>query len=472
MSRSSKRKRADSPEVSRTSDGCYRHEWKDATGSLHRDDGFPALLIVEAQHMNLQVEERQWVALHKGHYVHGVLHRENDLPAQIWNGEGSSGVAGCLEMYWKHGKLHRGYWPVGQSLIESLTQPLAVVYSDGTGDMFNQGVYQGTRTDHGHDLGCNIKWYSGRQVKHGPARVSFNRLLHRDNDLPAHIALQNDPENRVVLESWYQNGQRHRSGDQPADINHITGEQIWWVEGSLHRDHDRPAVVSPEMRQWYTRGVKTRIGAPAVETATGGWEWWLNGERHRLNGPWSSTSNEYRVNGKLHREDGLPAVDTPALTEYALNGLHYRADGPAYILRRSGVACEMWYTGTPGVLFRQGGPAMIADHGDGCTTWSWREKPGEYFREDGGPTVELYKDGVLVEQRWWTDAGMRSRVSGPAVIRNDGSREWWLNGQMVSERMHRRIVLWVKRAAGKIQRPYLGVGDKLVQVRSLYRLLV
>ena len=61
-------------------------------------------------------------------------------------------------------------------------------------------------------------------------------------------------------------------------------------------------------------------------------DWFLNGERHREDGPaieWAHGSKEWYLNGKRHREDG-PAVDRPSgFKVWYLNGMVHREDGPA-----------------------------------------------------------------------------------------------------------------------------------------------
>ena len=61
-------------------------------------------------------------------------------------------------------------------------------------------------------------------------------------------------------------------------------------------------------------------------------DWFLNGERHREDGPaieWAHGSKEWYLNGKRHREDG-PAVDRPSgFKVWYLNGKCHREDGPA-----------------------------------------------------------------------------------------------------------------------------------------------
>jgi hypothetical protein len=61
-------------------------------------------------------------------------------------------------------------------------------------------------------------------------------------------------------------------------------------------------------------------------------EWFINGKRHREDGPaveWNNGNKEWFLNGKRHREDG-PAVEFADGSKYwYLNGKRHREDGPA-----------------------------------------------------------------------------------------------------------------------------------------------
>lgn len=53
---------------------------------------------------------------------------------------------------------------------------------------------------------------------------------------------------------WYQHGQQHRDGDQPAVIGH--GNREWYQHGLRHRDGGQPAIIWSNGRQeWWTNGV-------------------------------------------------------------------------------------------------------------------------------------------------------------------------------------------------------------------------
>lgn len=61
-------------------------------------------------------------------------------------------------------------------------------------------------------------------------------------------------------------------------------------------------------------------------------EWYLNGLLHRLDGPaveYPAGSKEWCLNGLLHREDG-PAIErTDGYKAWYYNGQQHRIDGPA-----------------------------------------------------------------------------------------------------------------------------------------------
>jgi hypothetical protein len=69
-------------------------------------------------------------------------------------------------------------------------------------------------------------------------------------------------------------------------------------------------VFSNGSREWYLNGNRHRADGPAVECVNGSKEWWLNGNRHREDGPavkLADGGKAWYLNGKLHRADG-PAV--------------------------------------------------------------------------------------------------------------------------------------------------------------------
>ena len=54
-------------------------------------------------------------------------------------------------------------------------------------------------------------------------------------------------------------------------------------------------------RSWYVNGQRHRLDGPAIEWADGTRSWWVNGQLHRLDGPaveWASGGRQWWVNGQ------------------------------------------------------------------------------------------------------------------------------------------------------------------------------
>ena len=111
----------------------------------------------------------------------------------------------------------------------------------------------------------------------------------------------------------------------------------------------------------------------------------------------------YKGGRMLHRENGMPAVETP---------------------NDDRIWCR-W-----GSLHREGGPAV--ELSDGSREWY---ADGSLHRDDG-PAIE-WPDGA--SQSWLN--GMLRRSDGPAAEWLDGRREWWVNRYL-----HMRMALpWKRR---------------------------
>ena len=82
-------------------------------------------------------------------------------------------------------------------------------------------------------------------------------------------------------------------------------------------------VYDDGTKKWYLNGERHREDGPAVEFADGTKFWYLNGKCHREDGPaveWADGSKYWYLNGELHREDG-PAVEWASGTKHwFLNG--------------------------------------------------------------------------------------------------------------------------------------------------------
>lgn len=219
--------------------------------------------------------------------------------------------------------------------------------------------------------------------------------LHRE-DGPAYVFGD--------FEVWCYNGKLHRSPDPingielPAKCNNSNEPSyIYAIHGNYHRT-EGPALMftDDDRKEWFINGVRHRIDGPAIEC----------GER-----------TSYYEDGLLHRVDG-PAHKTETVEEWWYRGKQHRIDGPAiremhtYYGNRTNIH-EVWMI--HGKYHRIGGPAIIRS-----SQYTYEEKWYEYgvvHRTDGGPaSVESRYDHVILK---WCENGLNHRKDGPAIITYD-----------------------------------------------------
>jgi hypothetical protein len=75
-----------------------------------------------------------------------------------------------------------------------------------------------------------------------------------------------------------------------------------------------------------------------------------------------------------------------------------------------------------GVLHRLDGPAVILD--DDTEIWYYK---GEVHRENGPAYIDP------IGYKAWYINGKRHRTDGPAIIYNNGEQEWWIDGVELNE---------------------------------------
>ena len=111
---------------------------------------------------------------------------------------------------------------------------------------------------------------------------------------------------------WMQNAEKVQSeSGQLVRIDNEKGESHWYLDGKRHR-LDGPAVILPNgSKHWFINGIRHRDDGPAIVRANGTVHWYRNGVLHREDGPaieYAEGDRWWYINGKLHREDG-PAVE-------------------------------------------------------------------------------------------------------------------------------------------------------------------
>lgn len=166
----------------------------------------------------------------------------------------------------------------------------------------------------------------------------------------------------------------------------------------LNTDLDRelPSLIASNAEEWRHNGKLHRDSdLPAVTNAWGDQSWYKNGKLHRDGGPAVVRNNaqEWYQNGELHRDDS-PAIEMK-------NGSKY------------------WYQ--HGKLHRDDGPAVITEFPE---TESWYQN-GKLHR-DGGPAVTTDR------MKKWYQNGLRHRDDGPAVEFSDGTTVYYKNGEIIA----------------------------------------
>jgi len=69
--------------------------------------------------------------------------------------------------------------------------------------------------------------------------------------------------------------------DGRSYIEGADGTKEWWLNGKRHRE-DGPAYEGADgTKEWWLNGKRHRVDGPAIERADGGKEWYLNGERQK-----------------------------------------------------------------------------------------------------------------------------------------------------------------------------------------------
>jgi hypothetical protein len=204
-------------------------------GLLHRVDG-PAI---------------EWGFNGRREWYHkNKLHRL-DGPALEW--------PGVLSKWFMHGELHRQDGPA----VELVNNGEQQWYLNGKKHRVDgPAVITGTRRE----------WY-------------FNDLRHR-SDGPA---VESDSTeigtawNPTIVQEWWLNGVKHRSGDLPAVV-HVNGTLEWWQWGKRHRPHG-PAIMSyynnsisnTPTTHWYQNGLLHRSIGPAIKYSDGSELWYYHG---------------------------------------------------------------------------------------------------------------------------------------------------------------------------------------------------
>jgi antitoxin component YwqK of YwqJK toxin-antitoxin module len=105
-------------------------------------------------------------------------------------------------------------------------------------------------------------------------------------------------------------------------------------------------------RVWYLNGKRHREDGPAYEWADGTRVWYLNGQLHREDGPayeWADGTREWYLNGQLHREGGPAYEGADGTRVWYLNGDRL---SEKEFLKRTKTTCDGKVVVIDGVRYR------------------------------------------------------------------------------------------------------------------------
>jgi hypothetical protein len=220
-----------------------------------------------------------------------------------------------------------------------------------------------------------------------------NGILHRENG-PARI--KSDNNGKLIIEEYYQNGILHSENNYPTTCRkqyHDYGyySEMWYLNDKLH-NIDRPAVIIKDSNDNFV----------SVEA-------FVNGKRHRLNGPAHIMYHKYtnKISTQIYYE----------------NGKGHRLNGPAVIefCKDTGnVRTEIYYQ--HGKRYRPFGlPALIKYNIDDCpeikaSSEEWYQN-GVLHRDNDLPAfIKHYSNNVISSQKWYQNGKIHRISRAPAVI--------------------------------------------------------
>ena len=94
------------------------------------------------------------------------------------------------------------------------------------------------------------------------------------------------------------------------------GNKHWYLNGKRHREDGPACEYTNGDKCWYLYGRYHREDGPAIERANGDKFWYLNGGYHREDGPaieWVNGGKEWYLNGKQLSEEEFLRKTSPEL---------------------------------------------------------------------------------------------------------------------------------------------------------------
>jgi len=195
------------------------------------------------------------------------------------------------------------------------------------------------------------------------------------------------------------------------------GTKRWYDENEeLHRDGDNPAVEQSNgglPREWYKHGVRHRTDGPAVIRLEDGVfevkEYWLYGIEYPINA-------EKLVESEFKKIVLQKEKDREAFNESSSYLCDIPSDDATWDIFSDGSTEDCSILGW--VYFSEEDDKKLCE----------KLEEIEFFQQENAITIQ-YNNGNV---RWLCN-GKSHKIDGPAIENADGSKEWWVDGEMISE---------------------------------------
>ena len=222
-----------------------------------------------------------------------------------------------------------------------------------------------------------------------------------------------DDKNMKPAEYWNHKDVKKANDGSQMTLDHQNKEILWKIIGGERHNINGPAIKSwnNQLEEWYVNGNLHRLDGPALTTAGGTKQFYVNGELfHKSADYWKHPDVMAYMKNK--EKDDLLTPDPPVsatkskkLTPDDYPGAELSADKESY------------------------------KHVTSSGIEQWSNSKGQFHKTDG--PAWMTKDGL--EKQWAVDGEVHN-LAGPAVLilNPDGTidqEDYWINGQMLNKEL-------------------------------------
>ena len=106
-------------------------------------------------------------------------------------------------------------------------------------------------------------------------------------------------DNQLIFEAYL------KENAQPVCKTDANGSKSWYINGKRHREDGPAAEYANGTKCWYINDKWHREDGPAIEYANGDKYWYIQGKRHREDGPaieFANGTKSWYINGKEYAD--------------------------------------------------------------------------------------------------------------------------------------------------------------------------